>query len=57
MLEMTERPEPAPVKPLEWWEMPGATATTEEVQAALRRNLEELEERRDKAPSGWKRAL
>lgn len=57
MPEMAERPEPAPARPPEWWEVPGETATAEEVKAMLRRNLEELEKRQGKAPSGWKRAL
>lgn len=55
--KMAERPEPAPARPPEWWEVPGETATAEEVKAMLRRNLEELERSRGKAPSGWKRAL
>ena len=57
MPEIAERSEPAPARPPEWWEMPDKTATAEEVRAAFRRNLEELEKRRGNAPGGWKRTI
>lgn len=57
MPELTECPEPAAPKPPVWWEVPSETATAEDIKAMLRRNLEELEKRRSKAPGGWKRAV
>lgn len=55
--EMVQRLAPAPVKPPQWWEIPGPEASTEEIKAAIRRNLTELAKRRGNAPEGWKRAL
>lgn len=57
MPEMSERPEPAPARLPEWWEVPGETDSAEEVKAILRRNLERATQRKAPGTGSWKRAL
>ena len=57
MSEIAVSPKPAAPSPPEWWEVSDEADSVGDVKAMLRQNLEELEKRRSKAPSGWKRAL
>ena len=60
--EPPEGPGPEPVLPAgrkvpDWWEIPSPGASTEEIKAVIRRNLEKLVKRREPKIGGWNRVF